>query len=593
MVSYTYETYQRVRTVVPLALAGIATILAVIVICCLRGKAVRIIFPYIKKHGNYTVAFGFILKKWLIISHFSHVVLIFIAVTLIFSNSFLLKTSTRYNPYDYFDCFYDNGTEVGQLTPEEALRLEEKVKCFVLSLDIGEAAGQATGILALTWIAVSVLLYAQLYCSLGVKKCLRNKKIRKLGICCACALVLAEVIFYIACYSTPLTFVATSKKWIPEYVSSTQLYLQIVLFVTTLLTTIAYAIGATKEPENYTEFCQKVVKANAEEPAEWHRITLEKQKAILTKELTELKNLLKKVEEKDQSDTCRKRRRQSRTEDLNNREKLPLLEWLSDQGLEENGTPKEQGQVQKQYKTNRTNVEKDIREFEQNFENTTIPEIKGLWKDAIDIEEESFERKKAKLKLDIKKNRLKQDKALGIETEDSIEEEEKEYNKYLDLDQKEAECQEKKCHLVNDVAKSLFESAMSLEKEKARLKKERRRLGQKKKDDINWEKEWCELDIENSRLEEEKIKLIGTNVLRELVEWECKVALAREAAFYMKEEEMKKITEAAFYRVMLRQDTELPPHTTDPALLGNLFLPYMLKKPGYRLIHWCIGCASS
>ena len=594
MVSYTYETYQNVEIYVPLAFAGAAAIMAVIVICCLRGKAVRIIFPYIKKHGNYTVAFGFILKKWLIILHFSHVVLIFIAVTLIFSNSFLLKTSTRYNPYDYFDCFYDNGTEVGQLTPEEALRLEEKVKCFVLSLDIGEAAGQATGILALTWIAVSVMIYAQLYCSLGVKKCLRNKKIRKLGICCACALALAEVIFYIVCYSTPLTFAAISKKWIPDYVSSTQLNLQIVLFVTTLLTTIFYVYDATKEPENYIDFCQKVVKANTEEPAEVYRKLLEIQRAILTKELTKLEKLLKKVEEHEKSDTCRQKRRQSRTEDLDNSETHPLLERQPDQGLEENGTPKEQGQVQKQYKTNRTNVEKDIREFEQNLENNTIPEMKGLWKDAIDIEEESFEQRKAKLKLDVKKNRLKQDKALGIETEDdSIEEEEKEYNKYVDLDLREAECQRKKCHLVDDVAKSLFESAMSLEKEKIHLKKERQRLGQKEKDDINWEKEWCEIDIENSRLEEERIKLIGTNVIRELVEWECKMALAREAAFYMTEEEMKKITEAAFYRVMLRQDKELPPHTTDPALLVNLLLPYMLKKPRGRLAQWRIGRASS
>ena len=133
---------------------------------------------------------------------------------------------------------------------------------------------------------------------------------------------------------------------------------------------------------------------------------------------------------------------------------------------------------------------------------------------------------------------------------------------------------------------------MSLGKEKTRLKKERQRLGQSEKDDINWEKEWCELDIENSRLEQEKIKLIGVKVLRKLAEWECKVALAREAAYYMTEEEMKKITEAAFYRV-IRQDTELPPHTTDPVLLGNLLLPYRLKKFGDRLLHWCNGRASS
>ena len=594
MASYTYETYKKVITYVPLALGGIAFIVAVIMICCLRGKAVRIIFPYIKKHGNYTVAFGFILKKGLIILHYQHICYMCFIVTYIFFDSFLLKTSRQYNPYDYFDCFYNNGTEVGQLTPEEAMRLEERVTCFAWNLDIGEAAGEATGILALTWIAVSALIYAQLHCGLIVKKSLNNKERRKLGICGTCALVLTELIFYIACYGTiPLTVVSLSI-WIPEYVSSTQLYFQIALFVTTLLTTTLYAYDATKEPENCTDFCQKVVKTNAEEPAELHRIRLKIQRTTLTKELTELEKLLKKVGKKEKSITHRQRRRQSRTRNLNNRETLPLLEQQPGQGLEENETPKEQNQAHERYKKNRANVEKNIRDFEQNLENNTIPEIEGLWNETIEIEEKSFERQKAKLKLDIKKNRIKQNKALGVESEDtSIEEEEREYNEYLDLDQKEAKCQKDKCDLVDEVEKNLFERAMSSQEEKIRLKKEIQRLGQKEKDDINWEKEWCELDIENSRLEEEKIKLIGVKVLREMAEWECKVALAREAAFYMKEEEMKKITEAAFYRVIKRQREELPPHTTDPVLLGKLFLPYMLKKPKDRLAYWCIRRASS
>ena len=581
------------KTYVPQAFAGGAFIVAVIVISCLKSKAVRIIYPYIKKHGNYTVAFGFILKKWQIIFHYVHVGIVFYIVVYIFFDSFLLKTSTWYNPN--VNCFYDNGTKVGQLTSEEALRLKDGVTCFTWNIDIGEAVGEVTGTFAFTWVVVSVMIYAQLKCGLGVKKYLNSKKRRKLGVCGKYTIALVGLIIYIVCVGAIISIlVAISKEWIPDNVSGLQLYLQIGLLTSTLLITICYAIDATKEPENYTDFCQKVVKANAEKPAELHRIRLETQKAILTKELTKLEKLLKKVEEQEKSDTCRQGRRQSRTRDLDISETLPLLGQQPDQGLEENETPKEQNQAQEQYKTNRTNVEANIKEFKQNLENTTIPEIKGLWNDAIEIEEKSFERQKAKLKLDIKKNRLKQDKALGVESEDtSIEEEEREYNEYLDLDQKEAKCQKDKCDLVDEVEKNLFERAMSSQEEKIRLKKEIQRLGQKEKDDINWEKEWCELDIENSRLEEEKIKLIGVKVLREMAEWECKVALAREAAFYMTEEEMKKITEAAFYRVMQRQDRELPPHTTDPVLLGNLLLPYMLKEHKDRLTYWCTGRASS
>ena len=267
-------------------------------------------------------------------------------------------------------------------------------------------------------------------------------------------MALAIISISIVCLAAViLTAVAISKEWITDYAPSFQLYLQIFLFVFTLLTTIFYAYDVTKEPENYTDFCQKVVKANAKKPAELHRIRLEKQKAILTKERTELEKLLKKVEEKDRSDTRRQRRQQSGREYSDNNETISL-DWQPDQGLEENGTPEEQSQVQKQlsYKTKRIEVEKKKRDDEK----TTIPKIERLWNKTQEIEERSFERRKAKLKLDIKENRLKQDKALGVESEDtSIEEEKKIHNKYVALDQKEeTEWQKEKCDLVDEVKKN-------------------------------------------------------------------------------------------------------------------------------------------
>ena len=213
-----YEVYWIVKCFAPPAVAVLAFIAAGFVICCLKGKAVSIIFPYIKKHGNYTVAFGFILKKGQIILHYFHICFIFSIVTWIFFNSFLLKDSTWYNPY--VDCFFNNGTEVGQLTSEEALRLEDNVTCFVWNIDIGEAAGEVTGILALTWIVVSVMIYAQLKCGLEVKKCLNSKKRRKLGVCCKYAIVLACLIIYIVCaIAIPLALTFIIIEWIPDYVS--------------------------------------------------------------------------------------------------------------------------------------------------------------------------------------------------------------------------------------------------------------------------------------------------------------------------------------------------------------------------------------
>uniref|UniRef100_A0A1X7UFF5 Uncharacterized protein n=1 Tax=Amphimedon queenslandica TaxID=400682 RepID=A0A1X7UFF5_AMPQE len=154
--------YQIISIIVPLALASLASIAVLIAGGILKpNKVVRIIVPFAKKKvddNDQITVFGYKLKDREIAILFVTVLLVIFLATYIFASSFT-DISFKYNPYDTFDCFFANNDSFVQVTPEEALILEDKVVCFTVNFNIGKSMGQATGTLAFSWIFSAIMTW--------------------------------------------------------------------------------------------------------------------------------------------------------------------------------------------------------------------------------------------------------------------------------------------------------------------------------------------------------------------------------------------------------------------------------------------------
>ena len=124
------------------------------------NKLVRIMFPFLKKKpSGHTYMFSnFELssadKK---LCYFMMLQVVF-QTTFIFLSAFV-KTSYTYNPYDDIDCYFFSNLSKVEVSPQEALKLEEHIQCFTWQFNIGGAVGQATGTLAFTWLVSSVMIW--------------------------------------------------------------------------------------------------------------------------------------------------------------------------------------------------------------------------------------------------------------------------------------------------------------------------------------------------------------------------------------------------------------------------------------------------
>ena len=548
----------------PIVFASITTVIVAMTVCCLSvDKLVRIIFPFIKKKGNYNVAFGFILKKWQIFSHYIKILVITLYTVMIFFDALLVKTSYKYNPYDEFDCYFGNESKV-ETNPEEALSLEVDVMCYAWNFNIGGAAGQATGTLALSWIAVSVVIWIALKFGYLLKiwneDNSKNNKKSTVKKCHNCLIVIAQISIYIGTGGMlTIAVISAANDWVPY---SRYSFLEIMLFAIILLTAAFYCSDVTKEPKSLKNSCKEVVKVNIEEPWEAFMNGMEILTKISKQDLIEL--------------NAKCPRKSGRREERWTRSEGERRRLLADE---------------MQYNIERADLQKQMKNCEEE-EKIVISEIKELWKEKLQIEEERFKLKKEKLELDIKNLKRKEfiiNKKQGLDVieedimdESSLQRELCRFEESITtLNEREIACEKENRRLTVDRANKIIKDQVAFLQNKNRLRKKRRSLKQNS-DDIKLEKEKIELENEGFKIEEEKAKLIRINILREMAKLECKMALASEAAFYITEEEMKKITEAAFYEIILSQSETLPQTTTDTAIEPALFYKTLHKYRHFR-----------
>ena len=174
-------------------------------------KMLRKVFPYIKKSGNHTVIFDFIIEKKYIKYHYMFLIYIIQSTLFIFCYNAFLNFSFKYNPYDDLECFARyNGSEI-TIQSEEQAKMDNVTGlwCFGWKFEIGGATGRAAAILTLSWIFVSIVLWAKLNCHYKANNCIKEGK-KVPGYCGLVALFLFKWFFLlcnVAAYLLAFVFV--------------------------------------------------------------------------------------------------------------------------------------------------------------------------------------------------------------------------------------------------------------------------------------------------------------------------------------------------------------------------------------------------
>ena len=159
------------------AVTCMATVLLVGCRVLTPDKVVRIMFPYIRRNGNNTVMFGFILTRGHIRGLFWGVCFLIGAVIWTFCTNILIIYTNNNNLFSAtsieLQCFNENGT-IANLTAIERLQLDEDIVCYAINFNIAGAMGQATGALAFGWVVGSIITWVVLnviYCIIKNNKC--------------------------------------------------------------------------------------------------------------------------------------------------------------------------------------------------------------------------------------------------------------------------------------------------------------------------------------------------------------------------------------------------------------------------------------
>lgn len=279
----------------PLIFGCITGAIVALVGCCVikPDKVVRIMFPYIKKNGNNTVAFGFILTKWHIGGLFGAVCLVIggviwtvcanIFITYTNNNNLLSATSTE------LQCFHDNGTKAELiLTEREKLDEDIHVLCYAINFNIPGAMGQVTGALTFGWVMASILTWIELNVNYTIIQCIKNSK--KNLKCCKWFLTIIE--FMITLIVTVLLCIIAAlynnKQW------SSYLFFKpesITIFLILASVIFAYSNNIKKEPKSLEECCSETMKerqkAEMSRRRGYERTQLKRKNRLILREMAE------------------------------------------------------------------------------------------------------------------------------------------------------------------------------------------------------------------------------------------------------------------------------------------------------------------
>ena len=246
----------------------ISVVLAIVVAiagckCLTPEKVLRIVFPYITKSGNHNVIYGFVIPKKYIWFHFIHMTNALACILFVILFNSFITFSNKYNPYDGLDCVaFDNNGSILEVVSEEQAEMDNvtRIVCFGLKWDIGEGVGYIGGILALSWVSVSIWLWIRLNLYYKANNCLINGK-RALCCCGIVVLQLIDIIFGLCTTFAPIPLIIIIIMYDLLPVKQT---LDIALLIIILNSGNA-VIPSQKRAKTLTEHCKDAVEDPQEE----------------------------------------------------------------------------------------------------------------------------------------------------------------------------------------------------------------------------------------------------------------------------------------------------------------------------------------
>ena len=251
-------TFERAFNILLIGSFITAIIVAIIGCCCLTpGKLLMKMFPYVKRRGKNVVIFDFIISKYLIVFHSWNMTL---AIALyifdaLFNTIFII--SDKYSPGLHCVALY-NGSFINLETEEQAeMANVTDISCINLTLNITGGIGHAAGVLALSWVLASIVLWIKLNWYYKVSNCRKNGKnccIRALGCCGYMSLLLFQLIFLLGIVALIFVVIKFLNNFYIMYTEAPDFMLAIFIVITGML-----VVPTRKKATTLAEYCKEAV----------------------------------------------------------------------------------------------------------------------------------------------------------------------------------------------------------------------------------------------------------------------------------------------------------------------------------------------